>query len=36
MECSKGCLFSVVLALFFIGCDWVIEKIIQLLKNTLY
>ena len=32
----KVVLFSVVLALFFIGCDWVIEKIIQLLKNTLY
>ena len=30
----KVVLFSVVLALFFIGCDWVIEKIIQLLKNT--
>ena len=32
----KVVLFYVVLALFFIGCDWVIEKIIQLLKNTLY
>ena len=28
--------FSVVLALFFIGCDFVIEKIIQLMKNLLY
>ena len=28
--------FSVVLALFFIGCDFVIEKFIQLMKNLLY
>lgn len=28
--------FSAVLALFFIGCDYVIEKLIQLLKNVLY
>lgn len=28
--------FSIVLALFFIGCDFVIEKVIQLLKNVLY
>ena len=32
----KVVVFSVVLALFFIGCDFVIEKIIQLLKNLLY
>lgn len=28
--------FTIVLALFFIGCDFVIEKIIQLMKNLLY
>ena len=28
--------FSVVLALFFVGCDFVIEKFIQLMKNLLY
>lgn len=28
--------FSIVLALFFVGCDFVIEKVIQLLKNVLY
>lgn len=28
--------FTIVLALFFIGCDFVIEKFIQLMKNLLY
>ena len=28
--------FTIVLALFFIGCDFVIEKIVQLMKNLLY
>lgn len=28
--------FSIVLALFFIACDWVIEKIVQLIQNQLY
>ena len=28
--------FTIVLALFFIGCDFVIEKLIQLMKNLLY
>ena len=28
--------FTIVLALFFIGCDFVIEKIIELFKNKIY
>ncbi len=32
----KVVVFSIVLALFFVACDWVIEKIIQLLKNLIY
>lgn len=28
--------FSIVLALFFIGCDFVIEKLIQLLRGLIY
>ncbi len=32
----KVVVFSIVLALFFLLCDFVIEKIIQLLKNLIY
>lgn len=32
----KVVVFSIILALFFVACDWVIEKIIQLLKNLIY
>lgn len=32
----KVVVFSIVLALFFVACDWIIEKIIQLLKNLIY
>ncbi len=35
-NCVKVICFTVVLALFFIGCDFVIEKIIELFKNLLY
>lgn len=32
----KVIVFSIILALFFLACDWVIEKIIQLIKNIIY
>lgn len=35
-NCVKVICFTVVLALFFIGCDFVIEKVIELFKNLLY
>ncbi len=35
-NCVKVICFTVILALFFIGCDFVIEKIIELFKNLLY